>query len=383
MTPTLRRPPPSRPPTAPPLGGARPHLHHVHVGHDGPREGGGTTTAARSTTSCRSSQGLDLGTTTCVLDVPPLPPDGPLRLHDLGALARKPVELRAGFSASGFWEDIGAPAPPGWATSAPSSSSSGRTRPRPGDRDHRSRARSDRAPHRELMVPWEERFGVMLHEVYGSTRSASARASGPATHASSGRWGSRAARSRSRSWTRTTIPPPGPGRGVRLGHRRSRSRSSRATGSYPGDRRCDAQPLVPLRRRRADRPAPSLRVPGPDQGHDPAPRREHLVVRGRARGPAEPGVVECAAYAVPAEGAPTEEDVMIAVVAGRRSPRPGRPLPRALPLDAPLRRPPLPPFPRRAAEDPDPARAEVPAARRRRHARHGRPRGARHLPPRE
>ena len=43
-----------------------------------------------------------------------------------------------------------------------------------------------------------------------------------------------------------------------------------------------AQPLVPLRRPRRARPGRQLPLPRPDQGRDPAPRREHLGVGGRA-----------------------------------------------------------------------------------------------------
>lgn len=79
------------------------------------------------------------------------------------------VELRNGFSASRFWDDIrncgatwmgyfGAVILFLWQQEA-----------RPGDRDHRlTRGFGSSAPG-ELIEPWRERFGVTLYEVYGST----------------------------------------------------------------------------------------------------------------------------------------------------------------------------------------------------------------------
>ena len=49
-----------------------------------------------------------------------------------------------------------------------------------------------------------------------------------------------------------------------------------------GDDRELAQPVVPLRRPRRARRGWQLPLPGPPQGRDPAPRREHLRVGGRA-----------------------------------------------------------------------------------------------------
>ena len=73
---------------------------------------------------------------------------------------------------------------------------------------------------------------------------------------------------------------------------------------------------------------------------------------------------------------------MIAVVATPGAPPDPEELFRALcRTDAPLRGAPVPPVPRRAAEDTDPAHPEVRAEKRRRHPRYDRPRGARHLPP--
>ena len=72
---------------------------------------------------------------------------------------------------------------------------------------------------------------------------------------------------------------------------------------------------------------------------------------------------------------------MIAVVPTPDAPPDPEELFRALCRTMPrLRGAPVPPLPRRAAEDPDPARPEVQAEERRHHARHDRPRGARHLP---
>ncbi len=88
------------------------------------------------------------------------------------------------------------------------------------------------------------------------------------------------------------------------------------------------------------------------------------------------GVVESAAYGVPSDLG--EDDVMVAVVleagaiAGSRRARGA-----LLGAARLLRRPALRPRLRRTAEDPEPACAEVPSARRRHHLRHHRPRRAR------
>ena len=79
------------------------------------------------------------------------------------------VELRSAFSASSFWDDVRTCGATWMGYFGAVILFLWQNPPSPRDRDHRlTRAfGSSAAP--ELMVPWQERFGVTLHEVYGST----------------------------------------------------------------------------------------------------------------------------------------------------------------------------------------------------------------------
>lgn len=89
------------------------------------------------------------------------------------------VEMRPRFSASGFWDDIrgcgatwmgyfGAVVLFLW-----------QAEPSPGDRDHRLRRAFGSSAPPELIPKFEERFGVTLHETYGSTEIGNAAGPSP------------------------------------------------------------------------------------------------------------------------------------------------------------------------------------------------------------
>ena len=79
------------------------------------------------------------------------------------------VELRSGFSASGFWDDIRACGATWAGYFGAVVLFLWQQEPRPDDRDHGLRRAFGSSAAPELIVPWEERFGVTLFEVYGST----------------------------------------------------------------------------------------------------------------------------------------------------------------------------------------------------------------------
>ena len=195
------------------------------------------------------------------------------------------VEIRAGFSASNFWDDIRACGATWMGYFGAVVLFLWQNPPSPGDRDHRLTRAFGSSAAQELMTAWEERFGVILHEVYGSTEIGLGSGLGPRLPAQArddgapvpaGRGGDRGRERQSapaRRGRRGALAPEG---ALRL--------LPGLLESPAGDGRCHAQPLVPLRRCGADRRGRLLRLQGPAQGHDPAARREHLVVRGRARG---------------------------------------------------------------------------------------------------
>ena len=76
---------------APPFGRARPHLHHVHVGNDRAFEGRGAQQPQLDPLPDAVLRGArPRGRRRLLFDVPAVPPDGALRLHDLRALGREP-----------------------------------------------------------------------------------------------------------------------------------------------------------------------------------------------------------------------------------------------------------------------------------------------------
>ena len=80
-----------------------------------------------------------------------------------------PTALRQSFTVSGFWEDIKASGATWMGYLGAVIALLWHQQPKASDRDHRlTRAFGASAP-AELMARWEERFGVKLFEVYGST----------------------------------------------------------------------------------------------------------------------------------------------------------------------------------------------------------------------
>jgi len=79
------------------------------------------------------------------------------------------VELRSGFSASGFWDDIRACGATWMGYFGAVILFLWQNPPGRGDSDHRLRRAFGSSAAPELTAAWEERFGVTLYEVYGST----------------------------------------------------------------------------------------------------------------------------------------------------------------------------------------------------------------------
>src|SRR5690606_14033452 len=132
----------------------------------------------------------------------------------------------------------------------------------------------------------------------------------------------------------------------------------------PGrDRARLARPVVPHRRPRLPRRRRLPALPGPDEGHDPPPWRERLLVGGRAGARRAPrrragGGVRGAVGAVGGGGGGGRRR---GAGRARRPGGAGRALPRR---PHGIRGAPLRPRGRRAAAHPEPARGEVQAARR-------------------
>ena len=80
-----------------------------------------------------------------------------------------PVALRESFSASGFWEDVAESKATWMGYFGAVVLFLWNQDPSDGDRNHSMRRAFGSSAPRELIDPWKERFGVTLHEVYGST----------------------------------------------------------------------------------------------------------------------------------------------------------------------------------------------------------------------
>ncbi len=115
-------------------------------------------------------EGLDLGDDDVCYSMFPL-------FHQMGRsacttaafFAGNRVELRSGFSVTGFWDDIRASGSTWMGYFGAVVLFLWQQAPDPRDRNHAlTRAFGSSAPP-ELILPWEERFGVTLYEVYGST----------------------------------------------------------------------------------------------------------------------------------------------------------------------------------------------------------------------
>ena len=279
-------------------------------------------------------EGLDLGDDDVCYSMFPL-------FHQMGRSActtaalwaGNRVELRSGFSASDFWDDIRACGATWMGYFGAVILFLWQNPPSPGDREHRlTRAfGSSAAPRADHAVGG----AVRRHPARGlrlDRDRARLRVSGRATHGSSARWASRAGRSRWRSWTRTTTRCR-PARWVRLVWRpkepfaffqgywnlpQATLDASRNLWFHSGDAALiDEDGFFVFK----DRIKDTIRR----RGENISSFEVELAAR------AEPGVVECAAYAVYAEGAPTEEEVMIAVVpTPERAARPRGAVPGAL-----------------------------------------------------
>ena len=79
------------------------------------------------------------------------------------------IALRHGFSASGFWDDVRASSASYFAYMGAVIHLLWAQEPRPDDRDNRLRVAFGAAAPAHLVDPFQERFGVKLIEVYGST----------------------------------------------------------------------------------------------------------------------------------------------------------------------------------------------------------------------
>jgi crotonobetaine/carnitine-CoA ligase len=225
------------------------------------------------------------------------------------------VELRAGFSASGFWDDIrtcgatwmgyfGAVVLFLW-----------QNPPSPGDRDHRLTRAFGSSAAQELITAWEERFGVILHEVYGSTEIGLGSGLGPGFPRKLGTMGlpCRQVEVAIVDENDNPLPPGEVGESIWRpkepfaffqGYWNLPQATVDATRNlwyHSGDAALiDEDGFFVFK----DRIKDTIRR----RGENISSFEVELATR------AEPGVVECAAYAVHADGVPTEEEVMIAVV---------------------------------------------------------------------
>ena len=139
----------------------------------------GTTGPSKGAVHCNCSsihyimpfvEGLDLGDDDVCYSMFPL-------FHQMGRSActtaalwvGNRVELRSGFSASQFWDDVRACGATWMGYFGAVVLFLWQQEPRTDDREHALRRAFGSSAPSELIVPWEERFGVTLFEVYGST----------------------------------------------------------------------------------------------------------------------------------------------------------------------------------------------------------------------
>ena len=274
------------------------------------------------------------------------------------------VELRAGFSASRFWDDIHACGATWMGYFGAVILFLWQNPPSARDRGHRlARAFGSSAPP-ELIEPWRERFGVTLWEVYGSTEIGLGSGLGRGFPRKIGTMGPPCRQVEVAIVDENDNPLPAGEVGEAVWRPRepfaifqgywnqpkATLEATRNLWFHSGDAALiDEDGHFVFK----DRIKDTIRR----RGENISSFEVEVAVR------AEPGVLECAAYAVVAEGAPTEEEVMIAVVPSPDThARPRVALPVTLPHDAALRGAAIPATPRRAAEDADPARPEVQAA---------------------
>jgi crotonobetaine/carnitine-CoA ligase len=282
-------------------------------------------------------EGLDLGDDDVCYSMFPL-------FHQMGRSActtaalwaGNRVELRSGFSASHFWDDIHASGATWMGYFGAVILFLWQNAPSPRDRGHLlTRAfGSSAAP--ELIVPWQERFGVTLWEVYGSTEIGLGSGLGPDFPRKLDTMGLPCRQVEVAIVDENDNPlPPG-----QVGEAVWRPREPfaifqgywnlpqatldvwRNLWFHSGDAALiDEEGYFVFK----DRIKDTIRR----RGENISSFEVEVAVR------AEPGVVECAAYAVLAEGAPTEEEVMIAVVPSPDGPPDPESLFRALCRDMP------------------------------------------------
>ncbi len=282
-------------------------------------------------------EGLDLGDDDVCYSMFPL-------FHQMGRSActtaalwcGNRVELRSGFSASHFWDDVSACGATWMGYFGAVVLFLWQNPPSPRDREHRlTRAfGSSAAP--ELMVPWQERFGVTLWEVYGSTEIGLGSGLGPGYPRKLGTMGLPCRQVEVTIVDENDNPlPPG-----QVGEALWRPREPfaifqgywnqpqatldvwRNLWFHSGDAALiDEEGHFVFK----DRIKDTIRR----RGENISSFEVEVAVRG------QPGVVECAAYAVFADGLTTEEEVMIAVVPSPDGPPDPDSLFRALCLEMP------------------------------------------------
>ncbi len=227
-----------------------------------------------------------------------------------------PVVLRNGFSAAGFWEDI---------------RTSGATwmgyfgavihflwlqDPDAGDRDHRLTRAFGAAALPELIVPWEERFGTTLYECYGSTEIGlgSGLGSGPRKR---GTMGLPCNHVELQIADENDEPVASGQNGQALWRPRSPDAIFQGYWNQP-DATIDSWRNLWFHSGDAGFVDDDGYFVFTDRIKDSIRRRgeniSSFTVEEAVR--REPGVLECAAYAVPSDVAGAEEEVVVVVVAG-------------------------------------------------------------------
>ena len=225
------------------------------------------------------------------------------------------VELRSAFSASGFWEDVGACGATWMGYFGAVILFLWQNPPSPHDRDHSLTRAFGSSAAEELIVPWEERFGVRLYEVYGSTELGLGSGLGPGYRRKLGTMGLPCRQVEVSIVDEHDNPLPQGEVGEAIWRPREPDaifqgywnlpeatvESWRNLWFHSGDAGfVDEEGYFVFK----DRIKDSIRR----RGENISSFEVEVAVR------TQPGVVECAAFAVPAGDATTDEEVMIAVV---------------------------------------------------------------------
>jgi crotonobetaine/carnitine-CoA ligase len=286
----------------------------------------GTTGRSKGVVHCNRSsihyimpfvEGLDLGDEDVCYSMFPL-------FHQMGRSActtaalwaGNRVELRGGFSASGFWDDIRACGATWMGYFGAVILFLWHNPPSPADRDHALTRAFGSSAAAELMVKWEERFGVTLYEVYGSTELGLGSGLGPGFPRKLGTMGlpCRQVEVAIVDELDNPLPPNQVGEAVWRPKEpfaifqgywnlpQATLDVSRNLWFHSGDAAyLDEDGFFVFK----DRIKDTIRR----RGENISSFEVEVVVRS------QPGVAEAAAYAVSADGSTTEEEVAIAVVA--------------------------------------------------------------------